>query len=199
MTLARSAIRTQPDYWVPALFMRLKSGRLWYTPGFSSASSSTDFASEVRYIARQRCTPILGPGLIESLVGPYRDMARAWAETFNYPMAPFDRDALPKVAQYLATDKGDAVPFDEYEEYIRNALIENFRDLLPEDLIKKPYTELDTLTQAIGVQQRTLNSNDPYKVLAKLPFPLYIAATPDRLLEDALEAEGRKPETMLSP
>ncbi|HEX2806762.1 MAG TPA: CHAT domain-containing protein, partial [Kineosporiaceae bacterium] len=28
--VARAAVRERPDWWMPALFMRLKSGRLWY-------------------------------------------------------------------------------------------------------------------------------------------------------------------------
>jgi len=32
LAVARGTVRTRPDYWMPALFMRLKSGRIWSTP-----------------------------------------------------------------------------------------------------------------------------------------------------------------------
>jgi len=32
IAVARGTVRTRPDYWMPALFMRLKSGRIWSTP-----------------------------------------------------------------------------------------------------------------------------------------------------------------------
>ena len=31
---ARGTVRERPDFWMPVLFMRLKSGRIWYVPGF---------------------------------------------------------------------------------------------------------------------------------------------------------------------
>jgi hypothetical protein len=199
MAVARGMVRKQPDFWAPVLFMRLKSGHLWYTPGFSSQSSGSDYETEMRYINRERCTPIIGPGLLESLLGPSADIARAWAEAFHYPMAPYDRDALPKVAQYLSTDKGEAVPFDEYEDFIQRTLRKNFASQLPPAMAAKKWEELDVLAKAIGSQRRADNPLDAYRVLAKLPFPLYIVANPDRILEDALEEAGRKPEVMVSP
>ena len=34
MAVARGAVRDRPDWWMPVLFMRLKSGRIGYKPGF---------------------------------------------------------------------------------------------------------------------------------------------------------------------
>ncbi len=198
LAVARGTLRSRPDFWVPVLFMRLKSGHLWYTPGFSSQAAS-DYETEIRYIERERCTPIIGPGLLEALIGPNADIARAWAETFHYPMAPNDRDALPKVTQYLATDKGDAVPFDEYEEAVQRILRKNFSAELSPELLNMKRVETDRLVQAIGSKRRAANPLDAYRVLAQLPYPLYLVANPDRLLEDALEEADRKPEVMISP
>jgi hypothetical protein len=198
LAVARGMVRKQPDFWAPVLFMRLKSGHLWYTPGFSNQDAS-DYETEIRYISRERCTPIIGPGLLESLLGPSADIAHAWAEAFHYPMAPYDRDALPKVAQYLATDKGEAVPFDEYEDAIQKLLRKNFGTEIPPEMLAKKWVETDVLMKTIGTQRRASNPLDAYRVLAGLPFPLYITANPDRLLEDALVEAGRKPEVMVSP
>ncbi|PKN93625.1 MAG: hypothetical protein CVU44_09770 [Chloroflexi bacterium HGW-Chloroflexi-6] len=199
LAVARGMVRKQPDFWAPVLFMRLKSGHLWYTPGFSNQETGSDYETELRYINRERCTPIIGPGLLDGLLGPNADIARVWASAFRYPMAPFDRDTLPKVAQYLATDKGEAVPFDEYEEIVQRTLRKNFQAELAPDVAKKKYVEPDILMKTIGTKQRAANPLDAYRVLASLPFPLYITANPDRLLEDALEEAGRKPEVMISP
>jgi len=198
LAVARSMVRNQPDFWAPVLFMRLKSGHLWYIPGFSNQEAS-DYETELRYISRERCTPIIGPGLLETLLGPSADIARGWASAFHYPMSPYDRDALPKVAQYLATDKGEAMPFDEYEEAVQRALRRNFAAELPAEMLGKKWVETDNLARAIGEKRRKANPLDAYRVLASLPFPLYISANPDRLLEDALEDAKRKPEVMISP
>ena len=34
MAVARGAVRERPDWWMPVLFMRLRSGRIGYNPGF---------------------------------------------------------------------------------------------------------------------------------------------------------------------
>ena len=56
----RGAIRERPDWWSPALFMRLKSGRLWYTPGFGE-SEFKKWEGLIASIRQGRCTAILGP------------------------------------------------------------------------------------------------------------------------------------------
>src|SRR3990172_3963776 len=38
LSVARGEVRERFDYWMPALFMRLKSGRIWYVPGFVDRS-----------------------------------------------------------------------------------------------------------------------------------------------------------------
>jgi hypothetical protein len=35
LAAARGAARARPDHWVPALFLRLRSGRMWYEPGLT--------------------------------------------------------------------------------------------------------------------------------------------------------------------
>ena len=34
MAVARGEVRDRSDAWMPTLFSRLKSGRIWYEPGF---------------------------------------------------------------------------------------------------------------------------------------------------------------------
>jgi hypothetical protein len=42
MAVTRGAVRGQPEWWMPGLFMRLKSGRIWYAPGFIGVTSNKD-------------------------------------------------------------------------------------------------------------------------------------------------------------
>jgi hypothetical protein len=114
-------------------------------------------------------------------------------------MSPNDRDALPKVAQYLSTDKGNALTFLLYQEAVQRALRKNFPDDLPPELPGKKSVDIDTLAGNIAAKRRQANPLDAYRVLASLPFNIYITANPDRLLEDALREAGRNPEVMISP
>ena len=86
--VARGLVRDRHDWWMPVLFMRLKSGRLWYTPGESVDGKAYDqWPALIHVIQKQHCTPVLGPGLVEPILGSSRDLARRWAEKFKYPMA----------------------------------------------------------------------------------------------------------------
>lgn len=93
MAIARRAVADRPDWWVPSLFMRLKSGRLWYTTGFSGPQLKK-WPALLANIRDGKCTPILGPGLMESFLGSLRDIAQSWARTYNFPIRRFNSYGL---------------------------------------------------------------------------------------------------------
>ena len=86
----RAAVRDRPDWWVPALFMRLKSGRLWYVPGQSPAASGSDmWPSLITDDQGGMCTPIIGPGdQRRAARAPGRRSRSDWARSYRFPMAP---------------------------------------------------------------------------------------------------------------
>ena len=62
LAVARGTVRQRPDHWMPALFMRLKSGRIWYVPGFADEGNDFEkWASLGGFVHERTCTPILGP------------------------------------------------------------------------------------------------------------------------------------------
>jgi hypothetical protein len=105
VAVARGDVRERRDWYVPVLFMRLRSGLLWYKPGFEEGAQLRNWPAVRRQIEIQRLTPILGPGLTDSLLGSRREIARRWAESYHYPMAPYNREDLPQVAEYLAINQ----------------------------------------------------------------------------------------------
>jgi hypothetical protein len=199
MAVARGSVRQQPDCWMPVLFMRLKSGKLWYIPGFSGERGAFEQWDDLlRYIKRKKCTPILGPALYDALLGSQREIAMQWAQAFHYPMRPHERDSLPQVAQYLAAYKYTNKPFDELVEYLKKYIQQRFLADLP-DSLDPDNIELDELLNIIGDASRTRNTNDPYKLLAELPLPIYITTNGNNLLGAALAAAGRQPQVVLCP
>ena len=44
MAVARHAVRDAPDWWAPVLFTRMKTGRIWYTPGFKDTRAEPDWS-----------------------------------------------------------------------------------------------------------------------------------------------------------
>jgi hypothetical protein len=101
LAVARGAVSSQLDYWMPVLFMRLRSGRIWYEPGFGKDSDGFKKWEGLRNtIEMGQCTPIIGPGMFEPLLGSLSEIAQSWAEAHSYPMAPHERDSLPQVATW---------------------------------------------------------------------------------------------------
>lgn len=122
-------------------------------------------------IERGQCTPILGSGITEALIGPQREIAKRWSDTYRFPLAPHDSENLPQVAQYLAVNQGPQFPRDELSEYLRRELWSRFGDRLPTSLQN---ASLDRLMEAAVVQRRVEEPSEPHHILAHLPFPIYI-------------------------
>lgn len=199
MAVARGAVRDRPDWWMPTLFMRLRSGRIWYVPGFGDERQGFEkWPALLRSIRTERCTPILGFGVLDSLLGSTREIARRWAETYRYPLAPDERDELPQVAQFLSVNQDRNFPRDELGEYLRRELQQRYRTDLPVDLQTGRAT-LDQIVKAIGAKRRAANPRDPQRVLARQPFSIYITTTADDLLTEALREAGKDPQIAVCP
>jgi hypothetical protein len=188
MAVARNAVRTRHDWWMPVLFMRLVSGRAWYTPGFVKEDEFQKWPALLRHIADGRCTPVLGTGLTDTLVGTRREIAREWARSYRFPMAEHDRDDLPQVAQYVSTNQDVAMLRAELGAYLRGELVRRYPSVVPRDLGRGA---LPDMLRAVWAHRRHERSDDPFSVLARLPFPMYVTTHPTTLLEDALVVEGR--------
>jgi hypothetical protein len=195
VSIARGVVRHRPDAWVPVLITRLKSGRLWYTPGFGESNKKFDkFPSILQSIRHESCTPILGAGLTEPLFGSLSEIARRWAEQFHYPMMPHERESLPQVAQYLTVNQSPQFPFDELEEVLKKSIQKK------RGATASPIGDtLEAHIRVLGAEQRISNPSEAHKLLAELPLPVYITTNPDTLLEDALLEKSRKPVSMLCP
>lgn len=199
MATARGAVRDQPDYWMPTLFMRLKSGRIWYVPGFGEDRQGFEkWPALMRSIKRGQVTPILGSGLFEPILGTMREIAQRWAETYHYPLAPHERESLPQVAQYLAVNQDRGFPYDELEEYMQKELQSRFSGALPSDL-RQGHVDLDRLIDIVGAERRAKDQVDPYKVLAQMPLPIYITTNFNNLMASALQETGKDPQVVLCP
>jgi hypothetical protein len=193
VAVARGAVREHADWWMPVLFMRLKSGRLWYAPGFAGDRRGLEkWPALLRHVDQGRCTPILGSGLTDSLLGSNRDIARSWAETYHFPMASHACEDLPQVSQYLAVNQDPMFPRSELAEYLRHSIRDRYADVLPAGM-----QSLSDLISAVGTRRRQEDLAEPHRVLAQLPLSIYITAEPHSLLVEALRDAGKDPQVEL--
>lgn len=200
LAVARGLVRGRPDAWMPALYLRLKGGRLWYEPGFGGNGAATTAApgSEagkwdglVSEMLKGNFTPIVGWGLAEGLYGGTCDLAERLARLGRFPLAPHQSTDLPQVSQYLGVAQhSKTYPLDELKKQLRQQILVRHGDLLtPED----QDASLGRLVRKVAAKRRE-NPLDPYRLLAALPAPVFIDATPDGLLTEALKDAGKEPE-----
>jgi hypothetical protein len=208
MTEARAEVRDRSDWWVPALFMRLHSGRLWYAAGFGQRGFPK-WPALARDIDYGSCLPLLGPGMTDALLGSRQQLARDLADRYRFPLAPYYREDLPQVAQFLAIDQDALFPVSELREHLigtlRNRLAEicaNVSQPLPERFVDIPRRRrtsglLDDLITEVWSHLHA-DLADPFEVLADLPLPLYVTTQPMSLLTTALESKGKAPRVELA-
>jgi hypothetical protein len=202
---ARQNIRERPDWWIPALFMRLKSGRIWYTAGFTAyrtghaevEAEAAIWQGLMSNINNRECTPIVGPDIASAFLGSRRELANKWANAYRFPMAIRDRENLPQVAQYLSVTRQPRFPRDELLRYAYSEAIARYHlktpnnmDNMGADTIAKA---LQTLISDYGKQLRRDNEAEPHNVLAKLKAKIYVTTNYGSQLEDALTEHGREP------
>jgi hypothetical protein len=204
VALGRDRAREQPDAWMPVLYLRLSDGRVWYTPGFSDKQQDEfeRWESLTSAIGLGECTALLGPGLVEPLIGPQREIALRWAEKHGYPLSVADREELPRVAQYVATRQSSHYVRTILMEALREELLRYYRQHLPVELQEKNAWTADQTMQAMRAAATAFwkdGDASPYQRLARLRLPLYITANSGDLLEYALKASGVTPQVRLCP
>lgn len=115
----------------------------------------------IRSIRNQRCTPFLGAGACHGVLPLGGDIARKWAAEFDYPLE--DSSNLIKVAQFLAVD---------------------YFPMFPKDEIVRLFEELNASPDFS-------KENEPHRVLARLPIPIYLTTNYDNFMFRALSKQDR--------
>jgi CHAT domain/SIR2-like domain len=192
--VARGKVRQQPDSWMPALFLRLKGGKIWYEPGFGDGEADfKKWEALVDAVRRKSFTPVVGPGLGESVYGPLRDLSRKLAEN-RFPLAEHQRSELQQVSQFLKFDQSVGFARSQFKAALYDQIGSRHGSLPGAEGLSLP-----KLMSLVWEKNREEDPDDPYRLLAQLDAKLFVTANPDNLLEVALRAEGKSPRTFPSP
>lgn len=196
MSAARKRIDGEDDWWVPVLLSRRKSGYLWYQIGFESSEiGEKKWKALLNNIKNNECLPILGPGVIQPYVGSRQYIAKTLSDRYYFPMAFHDRTNLRQVTQYL-----------EVELYYRNEMIDSIQkeyaahigEIYKKKLNKSPQEiarmSLDDLIKEIARHHMQNDPKNPHRLLAEIPFQLYLTSNLASVMSLALEEMAhRKP------
>lgn len=193
---ARDSIHNRPDAWMPVLFMRSKSGVFWQRQQPAIDRSQFDkWKTLIQHLKAGTCVPIIGPGLLEPLIGSTREIAARLVERHSLELESPVRETLPHVAQLLELHMDRTSMRREIADVLYEELARRSGGVWPDDSDTRPLYERLKQTSA----EVWKCEFDPYQALARLPIPLFVNAAPDSLLEFALEDIGKEPHVVLCP
>jgi hypothetical protein len=168
MAVARGELRDRHDWWMPVLFMRLRSGALWNWPAPASTPvPGYQWEGLLGDLQDRTTVMVLGTGLGEAVLGSTRDIARSWAEEYQFPLALQMRDDLPQVAQYLAYTRNPSFPLSQLRRHLLHDLRQRHAALLREFSVPIEQSDaLDVLVREIGSRLRALDEPDGSSAVA---------------------------------
>lgn len=138
----------------------------------------------------------------EDLLMINEQLTSEWANLIEYPMQ--DRDNLARVAQYyLVEQKDDPHARTKYLEFLKSCLLviagddPAYADLASRLKARIHELSFSEIVQQLDYPRISGESEDPLRLLARFPLPIYVTTSQSDFLERALEAEGKKPRTQI--
>ena len=129
-------------------------------------------------------------------------LTKEWAEFIEYPMP--DVHNLARIAQYFLVEQKDPVQAKaKYIEFLKALLLTIAQDDKDyEDLAKglKSQTQehrFSEIVRELDYPRFPKNTEDPLRLLARLPLQIYITTSYYDFLERALDAEGKTPHSQV--
>ena len=190
----------RPDWWVPTLFSRLRSGRTYFKAEFTETSDET-WATLESLQKTGRFTPVLGSGMTDGILGSRQLMAERWADQWQVPILSHNRDDLAKVAQYLRVKHKDPGPIrNRVMEYLQGEVRDRIAKARKGDLFYDLDPETHPQSAVMQAGRRLLEDpGDVYRTVAAMPVPVFVTTNWTLILEQALEAHAKKPRTGYFP
>lgn len=190
MAVARgTAIRAGArDAWVPALYSRLRDGRLWYTPGFGDDKdeSALPWNSICLAVQNKEIVPVLGPDLGEHILGSTAEFAKNLAEMNGIPLPPDARPDLPRIAQTIEKKESRST----LEAHCNTLVAERLRRLAAE-LPAPPGSPNASAPERIAYAA-SKDPGDPFRILCGLDLKVYVSCAMDSILKQFLKSSDRK-------
>ena len=129
-------------------------------------------------------------------------LAEEWAHFIEYPMP--DVHNLSRVAQYFLVEQKDAIQARaKYIEFLKTFLLtiaqddQEYGDLVSKLKIQTQEHPFSEIVRQLDYPRFSQDTEDPLRLLARLPLPIYVTTSYYDFLERALEAEGKIPRSQV--
>src|SRR5208337_4267127 len=145
-------------------------------------------------IKEKKCTPFLGAGASFGSLPLAADLAEELAKRYSYPFA--DRD-LVRIAQYGALHEDPNAPKEDVIQILRAAGPPKYKP--PEFSVDgEPHGTLAGLP-LLSPPRFDEILNEPHRILARLPFHVYLTSNFDDWMEKALRQADKEPKIAVCP
>lgn len=167
-------------------------------------TSGIDWRTMIRRIKTGKCTPVISFQVSGGHFNQQDKVVETWAAEMDYPLE--DHHNLQRVSQYASINSRDSLSAKEdFLEFLKFRIIEKSRQSVPDDeldFIDELEEELYDLTFSevatrLGHPRYDSPEDDPLRILAELPLPIYLTTNYCTFMEDALKAAGKKPNTAI--
>ena len=125
-----------------------------------------------------------------------------WAKDIEYPLQ--DRSNLAQVAQYYLVEQKDeprarAEIFNFLKQFLWHMANTEVKDPALADGLENSIEEMcfSELVEELDYPKFPKGTEDPLRLLARFPLPVYITTSQSDFHERALEAEGKTPRTQI--
>jgi hypothetical protein len=129
-------------------------------------------------------------------------LSQVWADKIDYPLP--DRQALARVAQFnRSRSRDDEQGKVDYLEFIKDSLLayaENLgeeKSVMDELYSRVHESTFSDLVQELEYPRLATGKEDPLRILARLPLPIYVTTSYHDFVERALLAEKKHPVTQV--
>ena len=129
-------------------------------------------------------------------------LTEEWSGFIGYPMP--DIHNIARVAQYFLVEQKDpSRARAKYVEFLKTFLLtiaqedEAYKDLVSELKQQVQEQRFSEIVRQLDYPRFPQGVEDPLRLLARLPLPIYVTTSYYDFLERALEAEGKKPRTQV--
>jgi len=141
-------------------------------------------------------------GFEEGALSLNEQLVSEWANLIGYPMQ--DKHNLARVAQYyLVEQRDDPHARTKYLEFLKSFLLtiahedKDYADLAARLKTRTRELTFSEIARQLDHPRFAKNAEDPLRLLARLPLPVYITTSQSDFIERALEAEEKKPRTQV--
>jgi len=129
-------------------------------------------------------------------------LTKEWSDLIGYPMP--DVHNLARVAQYFLVEQKDPIQAKaKYVEFLKTFLLtisqddEEYGDLVSKLKMQIQEQHFSEIVRQLDYPRFPQSTEDPLRLLARLPLPIYITTSYYDFLERALDAEGKRPHTQI--